>query len=93
MDRRAASLAIAIPLTVLDGYVAVYYGWPVWQAWSGDILGRGLLLVMAALAAVSLGNVWVPAIRRGGTALKTQPVAHGLPTVIAPDHSQGARHV
>ena len=49
VKRRTGYLIIAVLLTVLDGAVLVYYGWPVWTAWSGDILERGLLVLLAAL--------------------------------------------
>lgn len=93
MDKQTGYQVIAASSTVLDAHVAVYYGWPIWQAWSDDILGRGLSLVMAALATASLAHVWVGAIPRRGTGIEAQSVAHGLGTLIAPDHSQGARHV
>src|SRR5580700_11939289 len=65
VKKRTGYLIIAVLLTVLDGAVVVCYGWPVWTAWSGDILERGLLVLLAALGATSLANVWaqvVPAL-------------------------------
>jgi hypothetical protein len=58
MKKRTGYLVIAVLLTVLDGAVLVCYGWPVWTAWSGDIVERGLLVLLAALGATSLANVW-----------------------------------
>lgn len=54
-------LAIAVLLTLLDAVVTVYYGPAVWAAWSGDILARGLLVLVAVLGATSLASVWVQA--------------------------------
>ena len=65
MKKRTGYLVIAVLLTVLDGAIVVCSGWPVWTAWSGDILERGLLVLLAALGATSLANVWaqvVPAL-------------------------------
>ena len=65
VKKRTGYLIIAVLLTVLDGAVVVCSGWPVWTAWSGDILERGLLILLAALGATSLANVWaqvVPAL-------------------------------
>ena len=38
MTKRPRFLIIAVLLTFLDLAVVVCYGWPVWTAWSGDIL-------------------------------------------------------
>ena len=62
MGKREGYLVIAASLTVSDGFVTVYYGWPVWRAWSGDIWSRGLLFMMVAMGATSLANLWVQAI-------------------------------
>ncbi len=62
MDKREGYLVIAASLTVSDGFVTVYYGWPVWRAWSGDIWSRGLLFITAAMGATSLANLWAQAI-------------------------------
>lgn len=61
MRSRQNYLAIALLLTVLDAVVTVYYGAAAWAAWSGDILARGLLILLAAVGATSLANVWVQA--------------------------------
>ncbi len=61
MRRRQNYLAIAALLTVLDAVVTVYYGTAVWAAWSGDIPACGLLVLLAAIEAPSLANVWAQA--------------------------------
>lgn len=58
MKRRLSCPARAVFLTILYGAVAVGYSAPMWIAWSGEILARGLLIVLAALGATSLANVW-----------------------------------
>jgi hypothetical protein len=58
VKRRTGYLIIAVLLTVLDGAIVVCSGRPVWTAWSGDIVQRGLLVLLAALGATSLTNVW-----------------------------------
>ncbi len=54
-------LVIAALLTVLDAVEPVYYGAAVWSALSGGILARALLVLLAAMAATSLANVWLHA--------------------------------
>jgi hypothetical protein len=59
MGGRTRRLAVAVSLTVLDAVVAVHYGRVVWRAFAGIIWGRLLLLLLAALGATSLLNLWV----------------------------------
>ena len=71
MDNRPGVISRLRSLTVPDGLVTVNYGWPVWMAWSGDRWSRGLLLMMAVMAATSLANLWNQALQpsanpRGG---------------------------
>lgn len=61
MGGRTRRLAVAVSLTVLDAVVAVHYGRVVWRAFAGIIWGRLLLLLLAALGATSLLNLWVRA--------------------------------
>ena len=61
MGGRTRRLAVAVSLTVLDAVVALYYGGAVWRAFAGIIWGRLLLLLLAALGATSLLNLWVRA--------------------------------
>ena len=84
MTKRPRFLIIAVLLTFLDLAVVVCYGWPVWTAWSGDILERGLLVLLAALGATSLANVWaqvVPAqnILPGGRSADREQTAVPIP--------------
>jgi hypothetical protein len=62
VKRQTGYPIIAVLLTVLDGAVVVCYGWPVWTAWSEDTLERGLLVLLAALGATSLANVWAQVV-------------------------------
>ena len=62
MDKRWGYLVIAVSLTVSDGFVTVYYGWPIWRAGSRYIWNRELLLIMVAMGAISLANLWAQAI-------------------------------
>ena len=81
MTKRPRFLIIAILLTFLDMVVAVCHGWPVWTSWSGDILERGLLVLLTALGGTSVANVWaqvVPALNEppcGRRADREQTVA------------------
>lgn len=78
MDKRAGYLWIAVSLTVLEGFVDMHYGWPVWRVWSGDIWGCGLLLMMEPMAATSLANLWLQAVPRATGALGSEGALQGL---------------
>jgi len=60
--KRTRFLIIAVLLTLLDLAVVVCYGWPVWTTWSGDPWSRGILVLLAALGATSLANVWAQVV-------------------------------
>ncbi len=90
MAMRVGYLVIAVSLTVLDGVVSMHFGWPVWVAWSGDVPSRGLLIMMAALGATSLINVWAQAISSVRFGFETQSAAYD---VALPTESRGKRHV
>ena len=90
---RMGYLVIAVFLTVLDGVVTVDRGWPVWVAWSGDIVARVFLVMMAVLAATALANVWAHAIARLRHGLETQKPAYDANFVVPPIDLQGERHV
>ena len=62
MTKRPGFLIIAVLLTFLDFAVVVCYGWPVWTTWSGDPLRRGSWVLLAALGATSLANVWAQVV-------------------------------
>jgi hypothetical protein len=62
MKGRRGYLIIAALLTILDLAVVVCYSWPVWTTWSGDPWNRGILVLLAALGATSLANVWAQVI-------------------------------
>jgi hypothetical protein len=64
VDKRWGYLVIAVSLTVSDGFVAAYYGRPVWRAWSGDTWSSGLLFMMVAMEATSMANQWAQAMPR-----------------------------
>ena len=58
MKARSRYLIIAVSLTILDVAVLVCYGWPAWTTSSDDLSSRGILVLLAALGASSLANVW-----------------------------------
>ena len=62
MTKRPRFLIIAVLLTFLDLAVVVCYGWQVWKTWSGDPWIRGTLVLLAALGATSLANLWAQVI-------------------------------
>ena len=91
MVDRKAYLTIALLLTVLDAAVVLRYGGAIWTAWSGVVWIRLRMLLLAALSATSLVNVWAQAIygldlarhgKRGALALslaanRTEPQGEG----------------
>jgi hypothetical protein len=62
VTKRPGFLIIAVLLTFLDFAVVVCYGWPVWTTWSGDPWSRGIWILLAALGATSLTNVWAQVV-------------------------------
>jgi hypothetical protein len=56
------NLAIAVVMTVADAAVVVWYGGVIWQALSPIIWSRVLILLLAALRALSLARIWARAI-------------------------------
>jgi len=62
VTKRAWFLIIAVLLTFLDLAVVVCHGWPVWTTWSGDLWSRWLSVLLAALGATSLANVWAQVV-------------------------------
>lgn len=58
MDVSGKNLAIAVTLTVLDLVVALRYGPAIWHAGSGVVWCRLLLILLAAVWATSLANIW-----------------------------------
>ena len=66
MKGRTRYFTIAMLLTILNVAVTVHYGVAIWKALSGDIWDRGLLVLLAALGATSLANVWVQAVFGSG---------------------------
>ena len=87
MTKRPRFLTIAVLLTFLDLAVVVCYGWPVWTTWSGDLWSRGILVLLAALGATSLANVWaqvVPAqdVLLGGRSADREQIAVPIPVQV-----------
>jgi len=78
---RKAYLTIALLLTILDAVVVLRYGGAIWTEWSGVVWIRLRLLLLAALSATALANVWAQAIcglgqaRHGGRSAPALSVA------------------
>ncbi len=87
MTKRPRFLIIAVLLTFLDLAVVVCYGWPVWMTWSGDPWSCGILVLLAALGATSLANVWaqvvpVQDISVGGRNADREQIAVPIPVQV-----------
>ena len=93
VKRRTCYLIIAVLLTVLDGAVVVCYGWPVWTAWSEEIMGRGLLVLLAALGATSLANVWAQVVSAQDILLGCQSAEGPQTAVPIPVEARGQADV
>ena len=78
MAERKMYLTIALLLTILDAVVVLRYGGAIWTGWSGVVWIRLRMLLLAALSATSLANVWAQAIYGLGRALDGKPSAPAL---------------
>jgi hypothetical protein len=77
MAKRPRFLIIAILLTVIEVAVVICYGWPFWTAWSGNAWDRGLGVLLAALGATSLANVWAQVLVPAQDILSSERSADG----------------
>lgn len=89
MENHKRHLVTPLFLTVSCGSVALHYGRLVWEAWSALLLGRGLLVMIAALAATSLANVWARAVFKLKRCHVTQEAADNLCTLSIPVEPPG----
>ena len=89
MAERKAYLTIALLLTILEAVVVLRYGGAIWTAWSGVVWIRLRMLLLAALSATSLANVWTQAIYGLGRALNGKPSALALSTAANRAEPQG----
>ena len=78
---RKTYFTIALLLTILDAAVVLRYGGAIWTACSGVVWIRLRTLLLAALSATALANVWAQAIyglgqaRHGGRSAPALSVA------------------
>jgi hypothetical protein len=78
---RKTYFTIALLLTILDAVVVLRYGGAIWTACSGVVWIRLRMLLLAALSATALANVWAQAIyglgqaRHGGRSTPALSVA------------------
>jgi len=86
---RKAYFTIALLLTILDAVVVLRYGGAVWTAWSGVVWIRLRMLLLAALSATSLANVWAQAIYGLGRALDGKAGALALSAAANRAEPQG----
>jgi hypothetical protein len=86
---RKAYLTVALLLTILDAAVVLRYGGAIWTGWSGVVWIRLRMLVLAALSATSLVNVWAQAIYGLGRALDGKPSALALSAAANRTEPQG----
>ena len=93
MAKRPRFLIIAVFLTLLDLAVVVCYGWPVWTTLSGDPWSRGTLVLLAALGATSLANVWAQVVPRQGVLLEGRSTDGEQYAVPIPVQVQGQADV
>lgn len=89
MKRRTGYFIIAILLTFLNAIVTVYSGVAIWKAWPGDIWGRRLLVLLAALGAASLTNVWVQAVFGSSASLGSRSIECGRSATLIPAEARG----
>jgi len=86
---RKTYFTIALLLTILDAVVVLRYGGAIWTAWSGVVWIRLRMLLLAALSATSLANVWAQAIYGLGRALEGKPSSLALSVAANRAEPQG----
>jgi hypothetical protein len=86
---RKTYFTIALLLTILDAVVVLRYGGAIWTAWSGEAWIRLRMLLLAALSAASLVNVWAQAIHGLGRARDGKPSAPALSLAANRTEPQG----
>ncbi len=89
MVERKTYLTIALLLTILDAVVVLRYGGAIWTGWSGVVWIRLRMLLLAALSATALTNVWAQAIHGLGRALDRKPSALALGAAANRTEPQG----
>ena len=89
MAERKAYFTIALLLTILDAVVVLRYGGAVWTAWSGVGWIRLRMLLLAALSATLLANVWTQAIYGLDRALDGKQSALALSAAATRTKPQG----
>ena len=86
---RKTYFTIALLLTILDAVVVLRYGGAIWTAWSGVVWIRLRLLLLSALSATAIANVWAQAIYGLGRALDGKPSALALSVAANRAEPQG----
>jgi hypothetical protein len=89
VKQRTRYLTIAVLLTVLNGTVTAYHGVAIWEAGSVDVWSRGLWVLLAALGATSLANVWAQAVPRLGGAFGSRSTGWGQSATPIPAEARG----
>jgi hypothetical protein len=84
---------IALLLTLLNAAVTMYSGVAIWKAWPGEIWDSGLLVLLAALGATSLVNVWVQALAGSVDLLGGRTIESGHGATRIPAEAQGSGNV
>lgn len=93
MATKNAQLVIIIPLTVLDGFIGMYYGGSVWTARSCEIWARSLSVVSAMLELISRASVCVQAVSNVGRPFGLLDPARDPTIAPIPIESRGGCHV
>jgi hypothetical protein len=86
-------LTIAVSLKVLDGVVTVYLVRFLCVAWSGNVLIRDLLVLMADMGAMSRSNVWMQEIFRPHYDLEIESATYHADALALSIEPQGEQDV
>jgi hypothetical protein len=88
---RTGYFITALLLTLLNAVVTMYSGVAIWKARPGDIWDSGLLVLLAALGATSLVDVWIQAI--SGISLGSRTSVRGRSAIPIPAQVRGHGNV
>lgn len=93
MAKQAGLFIIAVGLTIFEVTVVVCNGWRLWAAHSVDFWSLGSSLLVAALGATSLANLWVHVFSARGVLFCIPRASRPYSAELVPAQARGQVNV